>query len=151
MQTKQIFKKYSLQLVEESEEYENIQLISSSQTVKSVNDIFNLQKRPEEYIVLLCLNNENYITAVFEVAHGYINMVETNISNILKKALLTNSNKIIICHNHPSGDVIPSKADYKFTDKLVDATKLLEIELLDHIIIGNDGYNSLFTKDGDIK
>lgn len=74
------------------------------------------------------------------------------IANILKRALLVNSNKIIICHNHPSGDLTPSQSDYIFTDHLYDAAELIGIKLLDHIIIGNnDDYNSILGKKEGVK
>ena len=56
----------------------------------------------EESLILLCLNNENYITGVFEVARGNIDHVNIEISNIFKRAFACNSKRIIICHNHPS-------------------------------------------------
>ena len=69
------------------------------------------------------------------------------VANILKRALLTNSNKIIICHNHPSGNLTPSKSDYQLTDRLHAAASLIGIQLLDHIIIGNNNdYKSILNK-----
>ena len=54
--------------------------------------------------------------------------------------------KIILVHNHPTGDATPSEQDIKFTSYLYDATKLLGIELVDHLVIGNKMYTSIFSK-----
>lgn len=149
---KTIYKRYNLELVEESEtEYESTQLnelknkrISSTVIAGEVNKVFNLNKKAEEYIILLCLDNHNYINGIFEISHGGISSADYSISNILKRALLVNSKKIIVCHNHPSGDLEPSKNDYNFTDRLYNASNLIGIELLDHIIIGrNNEFNSI--------
>ena len=54
--------------------------------------------------------------------------------------------KIILVHNHPSGDITPSKADYNVTDRIYEAAELMGIELLDHIILGDGNYKSLLAK-----
>lgn len=54
--------------------------------------------------------------------------------------------KIILVHNHPSGDATPSKQDIDFTNQVYDATTLLGIQLLDHLVIGNKTYTSIFSK-----
>ena len=54
--------------------------------------------------------------------------------------------KIILIHNHPSGDATPSQSDYRVTDRIFDAAQLLGIELLDHIILGDENYESLLSK-----
>ncbi len=140
---KTIYKRFNIELVAENQEqYESIEIknkkVNSTIVAAEVNKIFKLDKRPEEYLILLCLNTKNYINGIFEVSHGNDNSVYSSISNILKRALLVNSNKIIICHNHPSGNIEPSQEDYKFTDRLYDAADLIGIQLLDHIIIGNN-------------
>lgn len=147
-----IYKRYNLELVEEGEtKYVSTQLdefknkkISSTVIAGEVNKVFNLNKKAEEYIILLCLDNQNYINGIFEISHGGISSADYSISNILKRALLVNSKKIIVCHNHPSGNLNPSKNDCAFTDRLYNASSLLGIELLDHIIIGhNNECNSI--------
>ena len=54
--------------------------------------------------------------------------------------------KIILVHNHPSGDITPSKSDYNVTDRIYEAAELMGIELLDHIILGDGNYKSLLAK-----
>ena len=59
------------------------------------------------------------------------------------RGILANAVAIIVCHNHPSGDLIPSDADMELTKQLVDAGELLGIKVLDHLIVSNQGYKSL--------
>ena len=104
---KTLYKKYNLELVAENDyEYECQQIVKNkvltSQVAFEVNKVFNLNKRPEESIILLALSNDNYITGVFEVARGNIDCAHLEISNIFKRAFACNSKRIIICHNHPS-------------------------------------------------
>ena len=54
--------------------------------------------------------------------------------------------KMILVHNHPSGDSTPSKADIEFTQRLYKASQIFEIELLDHLVIGNMQYTSIFSE-----
>ncbi len=104
---KTLYRKYHLELVAESdEEYQCQQVVKekvlSSTVAYEINKAFNLNKRPEESFILLCLNSANYIEGVFEVARGFINFVTIEIGSIFKRAFLCNASKIIICHNHPS-------------------------------------------------
>ena len=66
--------------------------------------------------------------------------------DILEEPVRMNAPKIILVHNHPSGNATPSEQDIKFTSRLYDAAMLLEIELLDHLVIGNKTYTSIFSK-----
>lgn len=145
---KKLYNRYNLELVAENDEdYNSIQIknkqVSSPIIVNEINRIFKLDRKAEEYVILICLDSKNYINSIFEISHGGIASANLDISNILKRALLSNSPKIILCHNHPSGDVTPSKMDYRITDQLYDAAALIGIKLLDHIIIGHNTYNSL--------
>ena len=145
---KKLYNRYNLELVAENDEdYNSIQIknkqVSSPIIVTEINRIFKLDRKAEEYVILICLDSKNYINSIFEISHGGIASANLDISNILKRALLSNSPKIILCHNHPSGDVSPSKKDYILTDQLYDASETVGIKLLDHIIIGHNKYKSL--------
>ena len=145
---KKLYNRYNLELVAENDEdYNSIQIknkqVSSPIIVNEINRIFKLDRKAEEYVILICLDSKNYINSIFEISHGGIASANLDISNILKRALLSNSPKIILCHNHPSGDVSPSKKDYILTDQLFDASETVGIKLLDHIIIGHNKYKSL--------
>jgi len=66
----------------------------------------------------------------------------TDVRIILQAALKSNSSGLIVCHNHPSGNLNPSESDTKITQKIKEAGNLMDIQLLDHIIISNEDYYS---------
>ena len=91
------------------------------------------------------MNNKLSLTSVFELSHGNVNSSILSVRETLQKALLANAVSIVVMHNHPSGDPTPSKEDIDVTKRLEEAGKLVGVQLLDHIIIG-DTYVSLKEK-----
>ena len=110
------------------------------------NVVFRLNKQTEEYSYMIALDNKGKPLGVFEISHGMVNMTICNPREIFIKALLCGSSGIVITHNHPSGDPTPSKSDYHMTDRMYDAAELVGIQMLDHIIIGDGNYQSIFAK-----
>lgn len=104
-----------------------------------------MHEESEEYLYMICMNTKNKIIGVFEVSHGSVNSSIFSVREILQKALLANAVNIIMIHNHPSGDVSPSREDVNVTKRLHEAGKLVGVELLDHIIVG-EKYCSLKEK-----
>ena len=96
----------------------------------------------KEVFKVLLLNSQNRIIDIAEITEGTVNQAEPIIREIFQKALQNFAASVICVHNHPSGDVEPSKEDRKFTPNLVQAGKVLQIKVLDHIIIGNSSYYS---------
>ena len=113
-----------------------------SMVASALNEIFNLENQTDEHFVMLCLNTKNRIIGAFEVCVGTIDASLINIRGIMQRALLCNASRIMVAHNHPSGDSSPSREDKKSTMKIKDACNLMGISLLDHIIIGEDEYFS---------
>lgn len=77
---------------------------------------------------------------------GGTNFANLSMKDILAEPIKMKAPKIILIHNHPSGDATPSKQDIEFTNLLYDATNLLGIQLLDHLVIGNKTYTSIFSE-----
>ena len=77
---------------------------------------------------------------------GGTNFANVNTKEIIAEALKIKAPKIILVHNHPTGDPTPSTKDIQFTDKLYNAAKIFDIELLDHIVIGNGNFRSVFVE-----
>lgn len=75
---------------------------------------------------------------------GGTNFANVNTKEIIAEALKIRAPKIILVHNHPTGDPTPSTKDVQFTDKLYNAARIFDIELLDHIVIGNKIFKSVF-------
>ncbi|MCS5502753.1 DNA repair protein RadC [Lysinibacillus sp. A4] len=99
-----------------------------------------------EHFVVACLDTKNQPTNISTVHIGSLNASILHPREVMKTAILSNSNSILICHSHPSGDPTPSPEDIEVTERLAAACKLLSIELLDHIILGDDKFISLKEK-----
>ena len=95
----------------------------------------------EEFKVLL-LNRANRVIGVYEVSMGGMTGTIADPRLILAAAIKSLSVSIILCHNHPSGSLRPSRADEELTQKIKEAARYHDIKVLDHIIITNEGYYS---------
>lgn len=121
-------------------------IIRSPEDVVQVGKTFmRIHEEPEEYMYMICLNTKNRVIGVFEISHGNVNSSIVGTREIFQKALLANAVSIILMHNHPSGDPSPSREDIEVTRRIVEAGKIIGIQVLDHIIIG-DRYSSLKEK-----
>lgn len=143
-----IMTKYRLELVkEESHKYEVETRISCPKDIYEVlTKVCRIQCNAEEVFILITLNTKNIVTGYFEVHRGTINTSLVHPREVFKRALLNNASNIIVAHNHPSGDPNPSKEDMQITERLKEAGNLLGINLIDHIIVGEDKYISLKEK-----
>lgn len=110
--------------------------------------IDELKNEKRELVKVLILNSKNIIIKILDVSYGSSNLAIVTPKDILAEVIKMEAPKIILAHNHPSGDPLPSKADMAFTDRLIEASKLLGVELLDHIVIGHDSYESIFYRKG---
>ena len=143
---KHIFTKFGLRLVKENSGTYNV-----SNKVTSAIDVANIcytVLRTHEFVNekfhVFFLNTKNVVTGFTEISSGTLNASLVHPREVFKAAILNNCNSIIVTHNHPSGDVTPSQADIQVTDILKKAGKLLNIEVLDHIITGDeDTYYSM--------
>ncbi len=95
----------------------------------------------EQFYVLL-LDNKNHVIRKVSVGSGGRNSVTVDVKKVFKQAIAFNATSIIMAHNHPSNNTIPSLQDEQLTKKMVEAGKVLSINVLDHLIFGNDNYFS---------
>jgi DNA repair protein RadC len=96
----------------------------------------------KEVFKIILLNSQKKMIEITEVTEGTTNYANPIIREIFEKALKNFASSIICAHNHPSGDPTPSKEDKLFTHKLVNAGYTLEIQVIDHVIIGDNTYFS---------
>jgi len=115
--------------------------ITSSQDVYKYFHPILSGLRHEEFWVL-AMNNSNVIIDKFKVSQGGLSKTIIDIRIIMKKVLENLAVSIILCHNHPSGNITPSDADIDITSKIVKASQLLDIKVLDHIIFSDKKYFS---------
>jgi DNA repair protein RadC len=112
-------------------------------------DIYNYIKdkllyKNQEYFYTLYLNENNKLIEDKLLFIGTLNKANVHPREIFKYAYLNNSTKIVLIHNHPSNNVLPSKADIQLTKNIIDIGKIQDIHVIDHIIIGNNNYYSFY-------
>ena len=97
----------------------------------------------QERLRVMLLDTRNHVLDIVEVYHGSVNMSQVRIAEVFRPAVQRNATAMIALHNHPSGDPTPSPDDAAVTRAMVQAGKLLDLELLDHLIIGGNRFVSL--------
>jgi len=117
------------------------QIISSSKDAYQILYPFVADLPHEEFWILIC-NRSNKVIHKEIIGKGGIHSVVVDARLVLKSAILHSASSIVLCHNHPSGNLKPSKEDILLTQNVKDAAKLFEISLLDHIIVGDNAYFS---------
>jgi len=105
-----------------------------------------LKTEKREIVKVVLLNSKNIIMKIKSISFGGTNSANIDPKDVFMDAIKSGAPKVILIHNHPSGDSTPSKQDNIFTNKMEEAARLLGIQLLDHIIIGNDTYTSIREK-----
>lgn len=102
-----------------------------------------LKNEKREKVKLILLNSKNIVMKIIDISYGGSRSAPIEPKDVLYEAIKLQSPNIILVHNHPSGDVTPSKSDYGITDRLYESADLMGIKLLDHVIIGNNRYESV--------
>ena len=120
-------------------------------SINSPQDIGNMLKSEmsglhQEVLKLIVLNTKNKIIRIKDVFKGTLNTSIVHPREIYSEAIKCGGASIIICHNHPSGDPTPSKEDINITERIKQCGKIVGIELLDHIIVGDQKFLSLKEK-----
>ena len=132
---------YTVKMVKEKEVPYDIaskSITSPKTAARLVNLIFDLENEPIENFGIFCLNRKNKIIGAHLLHKGSTISAIVSTKTIFQHALLNNATAIICFHNHPSGNPEPSDEDICFTKMLYEASEVMDIELLDHIIIGHD-------------
>lgn len=96
----------------------------------------------KEFFLVGLLSQSNHLLGVSKIGIGSTGETPVNIKEILQLAIKANASGVILCHNHPSGCLNPSKTDLHITKKIKEACKLCDIQLLDHILITSEGHYS---------
>lgn len=115
---------------------------------KDVADLLmeDMRYLKKEYLKVILLNTKNDVLTIKDVSIGSLNSSIVHPREVFTYAVKESSSSIIICHNHPSGDPSPSEEDINITKRLSEGGRILGIELLDHIIIGDGTFVSLKEK-----
>ncbi len=133
----------------------NVNKLNNAPKISNSKDSFDLfinefdgDLYDTEKFMVMYLNNRNSVANIVQLSSGGITGTVVDMRLLFRHAFICKATAIILCHNHPSGSLKPSRADIDLTKKIKDASKLLDISLLDHIVISSDkGYYS-FTDEG---
>lgn len=120
-------------------------IIKNAQDVASLL-MAELRYEKIEKAKIIILNNKNVILKIADIALGGANFACIAPKDVLSEAIKMHAQKIILVHNHPSGDPKPSKEDFRITDRIYECSDIMGIELLDHIVIGDGTYESILMK-----
>ena len=126
----------------------NKPISNKSIKVKSSKDVAELlmnelRYEKREKVKLILLNNKNIILKIKDISYGGTNFAMIEPKEILNEVIKIQAPRFILVHNHPSGDTTPSKSDFNITDRIYEASDILGIQFLDHIIIGNNSFESI--------
>lgn len=116
--------------------------------VRSPNDAYQivrgeLQDATQERLLALALDTKNRVLGICEVSRGGLNAATVDLRVIYRFALLSNAASIILAHNHPSGEPTPSPEDILITREIIEAGRILDIDVLDHIVVGHNQFRSI--------
>ncbi|OXS60875.1 DNA repair protein RadC [Bacillus sp. DSM 27956] len=135
----------SVKLVRESS------ILYDRRSIRSPQDAYELLKgfledKDREHFIVVNLDTKNQPVSINICHIGSLNASIVSPREVMKSAILSSAASIMVAHNHPSGETTPSREDVDVTKRLVEAGKLMGIELLDHLIIGDGKFTSLKEK-----
>lgn len=120
----------------------SIKLNNSKEIYNFIKDKLIYKKQENFYTLYLDINNNLIEEKLLFI--GTLNKSNVHPREIFKYAYINNSSKIILIHNHPSNNVLPSKEDIYFTKNVIEIGKIQDVHVIDHIIIGNNNYYSFY-------
>ena len=139
---------YKTNLVKEKTiSYEVDKVNKPKEFAEMMRNVLFMDKLAEEYCYMIALNNQNRILGIFFISKGTVSQSVVGVREVFMRALFVGAAHIILCHNHPSGDCLPSKDDIMLTKRFKEAGLLLGIPLSDHIIVSEDSYFSFMEHD----
>jgi DNA repair protein RadC len=104
---------------------------------------YEMSALEQEHLRVILLDRRNRVLEIVEVYKGSVNSSQVRVGELFKEAIRTNSSALIVIHNHPSGDPTPSPDDVAVTRAITQAGKLLDVDVLDHLVIGQGKWVSL--------
>lgn len=119
----------------------NVVIKQPKDVAELLMDELRYEKR--ENVKILILNTKNVLQKIVDITTGNISSAKIDLKQIFEETLKTGMSKFILVHNHPSGDATPSNQDVELTKRVIEGAKLLEMQLIDHIIIGDGTYQSI--------
>ena len=104
---------------------------------------YELSALEKEHLRVILLDTRNHVLDIVEVYQGSVNSSQVHVGELFRAAIRRNASALIVVHNHPSGDPTPSPDDVAVTRAILQAGKLLDVDVLDHLVIGQGRWVSL--------
>ena len=143
-QLKASFELGKRQELEKESPYEAYDITDPQTVVKAIRS--SIKDKAKEHFKLIILNTRNKIITITNVSTGTLSASLVHPREVFRDAIRYSASSVVLVHNHPSGDPEPSEEDLRITRRLVDAGKIIGIDVLDHIIIGKDKFTSFKEK-----
>lgn len=124
-------------------EDENPKAESPDEVHEILKSLYRQLDDDQEHMIMLVLNVAHEVVGFKVISSGTQTSSEVDAKIIFRSALLLGATKIVIAHNHPSGNLQPSEADIRFTKKLITAGNVIDIPVVDHLIVSHKGYTSM--------
>ena len=123
----------------------NEKITTSKNAAKIFEKVLEMRQEEDKHkecFYTMGLNSNNTVIYIDLITMGTVNQGHVSIREVIRQAIIKNAVSIILCHNHPSGNYTPSSADKMFTNEVKKASEILELKVLDHLIIGKEGFYS---------
>jgi DNA repair protein RadC len=143
-QLKASFELGKRQELEKESSYDGYDIKDPQSVVKAIR--LSIRDKAKEHFKLVILNTRNRIIAITNVSTGTLSASLVHPREVFKDAIRHSASSVVLVHNHPSGDPEPSEEDLRITRRLIDAGRIIGIEVLDHIIIGKQDFRSFKEK-----
>ena len=121
----------------------NKSFLATENIINFFNESYFMNQLDEEYVYIISLNCQMKLLGVFQLSHGNWFQTDIKMRELGIFLLLTGAERFIIIHNHPNGSCQPSEGDFKITNKMNEFSDLIDIQLLQHYVIGKDDWDGI--------
>ena len=121
----------------------NKSFLATENIINFFNESYFMNQLDEEYVYIISLNCQMKPLGVFQLSHGNWFQTDIKMRELGIFLLLTGAERFIIIHNHPNGSCQPSEGDFKITNKMNEFSDLIDIQLLQHYVIGKDDWDGI--------
>jgi DNA repair protein RadC len=136
-----LYKKYEFAIVRQEVEPETMRIERPAAAVQFFTEFTDAATK--ESLFVLIVDGRNNLVGIQEVYRGTATGTSVRIAELLSPVLMTQGVGFVLVHNHPSGDHQPSDEDAKLTHDVLQAARIMDLEMLDHLVIGKDGFSSI--------
>lgn len=137
----------NIQIQKRENKNEKLRKASSSEAVYNLQEVQEIKNAIQEHMLYIGLDRNNHVRHVNLLSIGNNAFVTIDKKNLIRTALVNADDRVVLVHNHPSNSLIASKEDIKFSNVINRLLEVFDVELLDHIIVSEDGYMSMMKEE----